>query len=235
MPNMRAYFSYSILFICRIFSKIFYTHKISWVDKKPDNAWQDIRVIALLNHTSLYEWLYLPAASPSLLFQIAEKAVIPIADITMKRPIIGKFFKILSNNVISVTRKKDDTWKQVLDRLHDGNLIVILPEGRMMRANGLDKNGKPMSVRGGISDVIGSLDSGNMLLAYSGGLHHVQIPGQHFPKLFKTLGLRLEQVNIANYKQQLKQDYPTLKFKQAVMKDLDKRRDTQVAVLKSNK
>ena len=94
MSNMRAYFSYSILFICRIFSQIFYSHKVSWVDEQPDNAWQDIRVIALLNHTSLYEWLYLPAAPPaSLLFKIAEKAVIPIADITMKRPIIGTVFQ----------------------------------------------------------------------------------------------------------------------------------------------
>jgi len=35
-----------------------------------------------------------------------------------------------------------------------------------------------------------------MLIAYSGGLHHVQVPGK-LPRAFKTVRLRLEIVDIA--------------------------------------
>ena len=34
--------------------------------------------------------------------------------------------------------------------------------------------------------ILEKLDSGKMLIAYSGGLHHVQAPGDLIPKIFKT-------------------------------------------------
>jgi hypothetical protein len=47
-------------------------------------------------------------------------------------------------------------------------------------------------VRGGIADILEAIPSGRMLLAYSGGLHHVQAPGEHVPRPFRTLYLNLE-------------------------------------------
>ena len=39
-----------------------------------------------------------------------------------------------------------------------------------------------------------------MLLAYSRGLHHVQAPGERFPRLFRTVSMRFECVDIASYR-----------------------------------
>ncbi len=79
-------------------------------------------------------------------------------------------------------------------------MVMILPEGRMMRRNGLDSNGQPMTVRGGIADILDAIPDGRMLLAYSGGLHHVQAPGDGLPRLFRSIRLNLEAVDIADYR-----------------------------------
>ena len=40
-----------------------------------------------------------------------------------------------------------------------GDVVVVLsPEGRMKRKNGLDKHGRPMTVRGGIGDILDRID-----------------------------------------------------------------------------
>ena len=65
-------------------------------------------------------------------------------------------------------------------------MVIILPEGRMKRENGLDLHGNPMNVRGGIADILLAMKQGRMLIAYSGGLHHVQFPGG-VPRIFKTV------------------------------------------------
>jgi hypothetical protein len=65
-----------------------------------------------------------------------------------------------------------------------------------------------------------------MLIAYSGGLHHVQIPG-HVPSVFKTVRLRVETLEIADYIAAMKQDGgDELQFKRNVIRDLERRRDT---------
>ena len=56
----------------------------------------------------------------------------------------------------------------------------------MKRRNGLDSQGQPMTVRGGIADILEAIPSGPMLIAYSGGLHHVQAPGETLPAVFRT-------------------------------------------------
>src|SRR5205085_6171166 len=101
--------------------------------------------------------------------------------------------------VIAITRERDQTWFAVLDKIDPNSMMVIAPEGRMMRANGLDANGNPMTVRGGIADLLLAIGHGRMLVAYSGGLHHVQIPGHHTVGIFKTVRMRLENVEIADY------------------------------------
>jgi hypothetical protein len=87
-----------------------------------------------------------------------------------------------------------------MDSIDEDCLICIAPEGRMKRPGGLDVYGNPMSVRGGIADIINRLDSGKMAVAYSGGLHHVQKPGQLIPKIFKKIKMNIELVDIAEYK-----------------------------------
>ena len=89
----------------------------------------------------------------------------------------------LRRHVVRVTRRRDETWAEVLERLHDEEaLIVILPEGRMKRRTGLDLDGNPMTIRGGIADIIESVPDGRLFIGYSGGLHHVHAPGDRFPR-----------------------------------------------------
>ena len=114
------------------------------------------------------------------------------------RPLVGLIFKFVAHHVIAIPRERDHTWFAVLQKIDPQSMIVIAPEGRMKRANGLDLNGNPMTVRGGIADILLAVKEGRMLLAYSGGLHHVQIPGKA-PRIFKTVRMRIENVDIAAY------------------------------------
>ena len=95
----------------------------------------------------------------------------------------------------------------------------------MKRPNGLDKHGNPMTVRGGIADILQALGKGSMLVAYSGGLHHVQMPGQVVPRLFRTLRMSLEELDIADYIEALGGTDDPQEFKLRVKRDLERRRD----------
>ncbi len=225
MASPRSYLSYGLLLLARSFSKLFYRGQLRWIEPPPENPWQDIRIIALLNHTSLYEWLFVSLPPRRFLLEIADKAVIPVADITLARPFIGPFFRLLTANVIGVTRKKDETWQRVIDSVNNGHMVVLLPEGRMKRANGLDKEGKPMSVRGGVADLITAIPEGRMLLVISDGLHHIQVPGQALPKTFKPIGAAMQVLDLKQYRDDLGIAPGEEGFKYAVMQDLDRRRD----------
>src|SRR5581483_8303288 len=105
------------------------------------------------------------------------------------------------------------------------SLVIIAPEGRMKRTTGLDAEGNPMTVRGGIADVLRGIPAGDMLLAYSGGLHHLQAPGELLPRVFKRIAMRLELVDIASYREELLARNGRHGFKRAVIQDLEARRD----------
>lgn len=146
----------------------------------------------------------------------------PGADVTLMRPIVGKFFALVFPGMIPITRKRDDSWDNFLNLIKEDTFVAIAPEGRMKRASGLDKEGKPMSVMGGISDILKVMKKGNMILAYSGGLHHVQVPGESLPKIFKTIKM--------NYELERIEDFITLcesrgeaSFKYAVSSELEER------------
>jgi hypothetical protein len=136
---------------------------------------------------------------------------------------------------VPVTRQRDQTWQEVTTRIGPDSMVIIAPEGRMKRANGLDKDGKPMTVRGGIADLVRGVGEGTMLLAYSGGLHHVQVPGQSLPKLFKTIQMRLEVLDIAAYREALTEQAGRHGFKLAVIKDLEERRDRYAAEMEASR
>lgn len=67
-----------------------------------------------------------------------------------------------------------------------------MPEGRMKRPTGLDKHGQKMTVKRGVVDVLLSMKTGSMFFLYSGGLHHVQAPGQGLPHFSKRSQLVLK-------------------------------------------
>lgn len=199
---MRRLLAFIILAKVKIFSTIFFRARYRWLTPSPEYPWNDIRLIVFLNHTSLYEPLYLRILPFRYLWHLAGHFNVPGADITLNRPIVGRFWKLMIPNITSVSRKKDATWDNYLSALKKDDVIVIAPEGRMKRLDGFDKFGKPMTVRGGAADIINSMDEGVMLLCFSGGLHHVQAPGQLFPRLFKTLSMNMGYYDIKEYKSQ---------------------------------
>ena len=229
---MRRIFNFFILFVIWVGTRIFYRFDFRWIEPEPDDPWgPPYKVLTILNHTSLFEWLYAGGVPLSFLWRISGHAMVPIADKTVSRPIVGRFFKLLAPHMLPITRQADRTWKAVLDRVNEDVMIIILPEGRMKRADGLDSEGRPMTVRGGIADILAAIPEGKMLIAYSGGLHHVQVPGQHLPRPFKTLKMNLEEVDIPTYRDGLNHHNDPQEFKHLVKQDLADRRDHNCPVI----
>jgi hypothetical protein len=181
--------------------------------------------MVFLNHTSLFEPLFIQQLSFSFLWKLVARANVPGADITLNRPLVGRFWKLMFPNISSVTRKKDHSWDNYLKSIRSDSLILIAPEGRMKRPSGLDKFGKPMTVKGGVADILENINEGAMILCLSGGLHHVQTPGQHFPRLFKTIRMNLAYFDIKDYKDQFQSFSPRerkIKITQDMQAQLEK-------------
>ncbi len=234
---MSSYLTYPLLLAVKGVTRLFYRLDVDWADPPPRDErdpWRnldDLRVIVLLNHTSLYEPLLAAGIPNRLLRHIARRGVIPVAEKTANRPLVGRFFRTFAPDVIPISRQRDSTWQEVVDRIGPRSLVVIAPEGRMKRSTGLDAEGNPMTVRGGIADLLRGIPDGCMLIGYSGGLHHVQHPGERLPRLFQRIGLRLEMLDIAAYRAALQESAGRHGFKQAVIRDLEERRDRHVAEL----
>jgi hypothetical protein len=221
---LRSLTVFTSLNLLKILSKIFYRHDFGFIGPTPPDPWKGIRLVVFLNHTSLFEPVFLGAVPGSFIWRLAAHGVVPAADKTTDRPLVGMVFKFVAHHVIAITRQRDDTWFEVMRKIDPESMVVIAPEGRMKRANGLDLHGRPMSVRGGVADILLAVKEGRMLIAYSGGLHHVQIPGQ-FPRIFKTVRLRVENLDIKDYIAEMMSRGGEEEFKRNVMKDLDWRRD----------
>ncbi len=222
IKTVRHISSFLLFLFLRTLCLIFYRTEVEWIGEGKNQGWNGVRLFIFLNHTSLFELVYLAAIPLSALWQHAPRMVTPGADKTLNRPFVGRIFKFIFPNMISISRKRDHTWQEFLDHISDESLIGIAPEGRMLRPNGLDSEGKPMSIRGGVADVLEALSSGALLIAYSGGLHHVQSPGEGLPKLFKTIRIRFERLDIASYKESLRKSGKG--FKEAVVEDLERRK-----------
>jgi 1-acyl-sn-glycerol-3-phosphate acyltransferase len=224
---VRRWFSLAVLVTVTALSRLFFRIEMTWVGDVPaGDRWARLRIVAILNHTSLYEPIFTGGTPWRFLRRVADHGVIPVADKTLARPIVGRFFGSLGAHIVSLSRQRDHTWRQVLDMIHDPKaMVAILPEGRMKRAGGLDKDGRPMSVRAGIADLILAVPEGRLLLAYSEGLHHVQAPGQLFPRPFRTVRMRLEAIDLPTYRARLLSTHGERGFHQAVIDDLTRRRD----------
>lgn len=218
---MRILISFLILLAIKIFAHIFYKLDYKWIGEHNED-FKDIRLAILLNHTSLYEPLFLSATPISFIWKLACKMVAPGADKTLNRPLVGRFWKFMAPGLISISRKRDKTWFRFLELIKQKSIILIAPEGRMKRNSGLDNNGKPMTVRSGVAEIIEVLpDEGDILIAYSGGLHHVQHPGEHFPRLFKKLKLNLERIPVKEYKNKFNSE--GIQLRRDIVADLENR------------
>jgi len=213
-----------MLILLKYLSRIFYKPDFAFIGPTPPDPWADLRLVAFLNHTSLFEPVFLAGVPNRFIWRLAAHGVIPAASKTTERKLVGFVFKLIAHHVIAITRERDHTWFAVLRQIDPQSMVVIAPEGRMKRANGLDVQGNPMNVRGGIADILLAVKESRMLLAYSGGLHHVQVPG-HWPRPFKTVRMRIENLEISEYIAGIMATAGEEGFKKAVMKDLDRRRD----------
>ncbi len=217
----------------KILSRIFYRFETTWLSGDEKDL-KNVKLLLFLNHTSLFEPLFLGVIPYNYIWRLAKFSVVPGADITLNRPIVGRAYKILFPQIATITRKRDDTWFDFLHSIHPESIIVMAPEGRMMRRSGLDKDGNPMKVRGGVSDILEKLDGGKILIAYSGGLHHVQAPGEKTIHIFRKLRVNLEILDINLYKAEMKKSEGK-DFKHKVMNDLNNRKDKHIPQHKSSK
>jgi len=222
---LRSVAIFSLLVYLKYLSRIFYRHDFKFIGETPRDPWADLRLVIFLNHTSLFEPVFLGIVPKRFIWRLAAHGVIPAADKTTERPLVGLLFRFVAHHVIPITRQRDHTWFAVLNRIDPNSMVVIAPEGRMKRATGFDLHGNPMTVRGGVADILQAIESGRMLIAYSGGLHHVQVPG-HIPNVFATVRMRVENLDIAAYiAEQMASGGPE-QFKRNVIRDLERRRDT---------
>ncbi|MCG8455203.1 MAG: hypothetical protein MI919_02910 [Holophagales bacterium] len=224
---MRSVVVFALLMLIKGTGRLLFRHDVSWVGQVPaGDRWARIRVAALLHHTSLLEIVYLATVPVRVLWRLARHGVAPAADVTIRRPFVGRLFRAMAHRVVSITRQRDETWEHLLREIGPHALVLLAPEGRMMRADGRDKRGEPMSIRGGIADILETAGDGRLLLVYSGGLHHVQVPGRGWPRLFQRVRLRLEALELEGYRSEMRSraEAEGSSFKLAVIRDLEARK-----------
>jgi hypothetical protein len=223
MKSIAAIPRFLVLAGVKALSRCCFRFESEWVGRRPKRTFDDVRLAALLNHTSLFEPILVALFPLRWLWAIANNGLMPGADATLDRPIVGKLFKLLVPEMVSLTRSRDSSWTRFLSRVGERTVVLISPEGRMKRPTGLDKHGRPMTMRGGIVDVLELMNHGTFLLIYSEGLHHVQTPGGGLPRLFVRVRARFEEIPIARYKAEM--GHGTPEFRANVMADLERRRD----------
>ena len=201
-----------------------YPTKVEWINPPADKDWNDVRLILILNHTSLIEFIYATAMPTRFLWQMSKRLVFPVADVSLRKP-QGKIFKLFAPRIASLSRKRDHTWQHFLELLASDSILIFMPEGRMKRPNGRDKNGEPMTVKTGICDLLPQFSGGNMIIAHSGGLHHVMAPGQSIPRPFRRLAVALDSVNVDDYLAQFSMISDEKERRAAICRDLEERRD----------
>lgn len=214
---------YSFLAGLKILGYVFYPSKLNWVGQKP-NDWNDVSLILILNHTSLFEFVYGVTLPFPFLKALSGRLVIPVADKTLNKPLSGFIMKNLAPKTIKLTRKRDDSWQDFLDQIESHNICIFMPEGQMKRQNGLDKNGNPMKVKTGVFELMQKYRGQNMVFLYSHGLHHIMAPGDKFPRIFKNVTADIEMFSVDSYLAKFENSSESEAAK-LVAEDLQTRRD----------
>lgn len=212
-----------LLGVIKILSLVFFRFSVEWAAPPPANPFGDARIGVLLNHTSLFEPVFFAVFPWRWIWAISQHGLMPGADATLGRPVAGRLFKFMVPNAVSVTRSRDRTWSDFMSLVGEKDVVLISPEGRMKRRTGLDKHGKPMTLKGGIVDILERKTEGTIILIYSGGLHHIHAPGEGLPRLFVRVRVRFEEIAIERYKKD--RGHGTPEFRANVMADLERRRD----------
>ena len=212
---------FSILASIKALGPMLCPGKVHWITPPPKN-WKNVSLILFLNHTSLIEFIFCVLLPYRYLKQIAHRLVLPVADTTLKRPFYKTLYSFLSARVIPLSRKRDYTWDYFIKSLEKDDMCIFMPEGRMKRTTGLDKEGKPMTVRGGVYDLLLAYRGREMAVVYSKGLHHVLPPGKSIPKIGQRIEASIEIVSVDQY---LNQFDSLPNPKNSLCKDLERRRD----------
>ena len=134
MNPAKRLFSAFFVFGVKTASLMMYRTEAQWFTPKENIQWEKLRLIVALNHTSLFEPLFISAIPNYRLWRAIRRVVVPVADVTMNRPLVGRLFKYLVPNAIPITRKRDDSWEDFISRARGDSIMFIFPEGRMKRA-----------------------------------------------------------------------------------------------------
>lgn len=224
---------FAILMVVKLLKYGIYPISIRWAKQRPLNDWSDTRLILILNHTSLFEFLFGSALPLSYLWRMAAHLSFPVAQETLEKPFLGFIYRCMAPNVIPISRKRDQSWHDFQQGIKKDSIVIMMPEGRMKRPSGLDKHGNAMTIRAGFTELLPKFSGEKMLLVHSGGLHHVFPPGARLPRLGQSIQAVLESVDIDQFIHQ--HSSTTIKDSiDAMIKDLEDRRDHHVATLKED-
>ena len=113
MSIFRSIGIFALLATLKYLSRIFYRHDFQWVGDVPPRPWHNIRLVAFLNHTILFEPVssaafrpFHPGGSqPTASFRGRQdhRASARRIDLQVRRA-----------SVIAITRERDHTWFEVL-------------------------------------------------------------------------------------------------------------------------
>ena len=220
LSSLKNQVRYSFLAGLKVAGYVMYPSRLDWISQEP-KSWDDVSLILILNHTSLFEFVYGVSLPFSFLKELSKRLIIPVAASTMKNPVGNFVFANLAPKTIKLSRKRDQSWLHFLDSIDKNDICIFMPEGRMKRLDGLDKSGKPMTVKSGVVDLLEKYRGKKMVIVYSSGLHHVLAPGQHVPKVFKPILAKTELLNVDDYLGA----FAGKNLHEAIPRDLENRRD----------
>lgn len=218
--TLKNHIRFNLLASLKLAGYLIYPSRLEWISKEP-KEWQEVSLILILNHTSLFEFVYGVSLPFSFLRELSKRLIIPVAASTMKNPFGNFVFSNLAPKTVQLTRRRDQSWQGFLDSIDSKDICIFMPEGRMKRLNGLDKSGKPMTVKTGVVDLLQKFSGKKMVIVYSSGLHHVLAPGQRLPRIFKKIFAKAELISVDSYLEQ----FSETNLYESIPKDLEKRRD----------
>src|SRR5688500_13461587 len=98
--TLRSATAFTILPSRKLLSKAFYRHDFEFVgDVPPGDPWKGLRLVVFLNLTSLFEPVFLGMTPARFIWRLAAHGVVPAADKTTDRPLVGMVFKFIAHRV----------------------------------------------------------------------------------------------------------------------------------------